>query len=227
MHPLTSPVTTAAVDLRTKAALLSLRVAVEGLAVDALMRLGLEVDRRSLEQAITEERTHAPRLVVSVRLRGYYSRNMYDEHPGWVYFMSEGSQTIDLPFAMGLMSAMPHALQLLEQTRRTNRCDDADVEFDGQFHPAEAELLDQWGATIQLYSRRRNLIACRDEESWLRDDELPTDFAHVQAVAQALEHEAAEEARWDNFSSAERLRHQARFLRNLVSVAQLRQLVIP
>lgn len=147
--------------------------------------------------------------VHEIVIEGSVARDMYDEHPGFAYFFVDASERYTA--ACSMSRAKEIALDLFERACAQNELEEeTEGTYDGQFCPSAILLRDQFGNVVQKYSAG----------SWQSNLPAESEWAFLEEKASALEDEASEEARWDNFDSANRLRARARALRQSVEMAQ-------
>ncbi len=171
---------------------------------------------QKLDEPSEAERECAWRYVMTVEIRGHYSRDVYDGHPGMCFFLSADSKRFPLPHRMGMADAQDAALQIWRGALAES---DEEREFDGQFHPGEIILRDENQQPLQRYCEVWNSSARVWQGQWLSASDFVLDAQAALNQARALTDEAALEARWDNHSTAEQLREAARDLVERVAIA--------
>lgn len=188
---------------------------------DPTINLLLETARKGVEiadgrdvpsaqgQALGVE--EGPAVVTLISIHGHESRDMYDEHPGLAYFEVATGQDFRPREALSVRRAMEVAERKWARLHGASGVDDLDAEeYDGQFSPSKILLLDAAGRVVQQFNG----------SAWVTDFAAPEEWPALLARASELESESSEEARWDNFSTSERLSEKARDLRNRVAIAQ-------
>jgi hypothetical protein len=180
-----------------------------------------------------------PLLVKAIAFRGEVAHDDYDDHPGLAYYWTvEDRHAVDLARERGCQAA------LLENAARSERLKRLAAELeaglakglalpqamkqaemlhaevvaientrhhfsDGTFTTHGAMLLDQHGKLIQKCT----------SQGWLQPAPKQQ-WADLLRQASDKDSQANEEARWDNFETAKRLRAEARDLRELVVLSQ-------
>lgn len=183
--------------------------------IDAKAALGLAFDAEL--RALNGLRYDGPTIVSAARVVGWQVLPMYDDQPvDFASFTVSASQTIWL------------APQTLESARRRLQ-PQALLDFwygqEGYRHPEDPDEWPGFGMRrLELLDNLGNVVAQAEiafdgQVTWI--DVAPMGEAEIAVTLQLaakLEAEASEEARWDNFSSAESLREQAAGLRRSVSI---------
>jgi hypothetical protein len=149
-------------------------------------------------------------LVSRIDIEGRMCRDMYDEHPGFAYFYVDAHRSVPVPKPLTLALAQANA-ELAWQ--RICGADSARADFeehDGQFSPSRIVLRGRDGTVMQSF----------ENEHWVSEFDHPEEWDALLVRARELESEASIEAGWDNFSTAENLRHSATTLRRRVTISQ-------
>jgi hypothetical protein len=150
--------------------------------------------------------------VTSITIEGSTLRDMYDEHPGLAYFDSPSSLGVRVRKPLPMTEAMEAAMAAWSKVcgeSDSNEFDDDD-EYDGKFTATQIVLRNGAQEVVQQY----------DGEKWITDFVPAETWPDLLEKANSLDEEASEEARWDNFSTAQGLREQATELRRQVSIAR-------
>jgi hypothetical protein len=211
----------------------------------ALADLRAEADAQDLLALTLDEIAHQPEAVIaipaqpvegekafcvtSITIEGSELRNMYDEHPGFAYFSTASSISVRVPEPLTLNQAMERALEAwktvcnddateLDETvpeRGDSQADSADEEmidddYDGKFSASRIVLSNRAGEVLQEYNG----------SSWVTDFAPADQWPLLLKQAEELSDEASEEARWDNFDTANGLRGRAAGLRRQVAIAR-------
>jgi len=156
-------------------------------------------------------------LVDRIVIEGRTCRDMYDEHPGFAYFYVDSSRHVEMPEMLPLTQAQAKAEDAWKQfAADDNEANDFE-EYDGQFTPSRVVLQASNGAVLQCFENGR----------WVSEFDAPDTWDALLATAAANESEASFEAGWDNFSTAETLRHAATGLRRRVTMAMAHYGVLP
>lgn len=155
--------------------------------------------------------------VVSITIEGRVCRDMYDEHPGFAFFYTNGQETVPVPRPLSLHAGRILAEVWWHKLRAQTAADDDQEERDGQFSPTRMVLYARGGAVVQVFERGE----------WVREFDAPDTWPALLARADADSSEAAVEAGWDNFSTAEGLRASATRLRRRVTISQAHYGVLP
>jgi hypothetical protein len=142
---------------------------------------------------------------------------MYDEHPGFAYFYVDSCRHVEMPEMLTLTQAQAKAEAAWRQFAADDTAVDDFEEFDGQFTPSRVVLQASDGTVLQ----------CFEDGSWVAEFDAPDTWDTLLAIAAANESDASFEAGWDNFGTAETLRHAATGLRRRVSMAMAHYGVLP
>ncbi len=157
----------------------------------------------------------SPTIVgASIIIVGEESCDMYDHAPGFAYFNRNGHRCIDTPVFADIEELRVTAIKGLEELESYVSFE----EYDGMFRPLEVRIHDGDGQTIDLCE-----ALGRNSRVWLSDsnDQFPEkEWENVEAKIKALLSEASFEAAWDNFDSARRLRNEAAWLQERLSLSR-------
>ncbi|RQR65552.1 hypothetical protein DIE18_03640 [Burkholderia sp. Bp9125] len=149
--------------------------------------------------------------VASIVVEGSLCMDMYDEHPGLAYFYRTIRRCLPIPHALPLATAKLIAQRDWARRKHESEADeDPWAEYDGQFTASRILLLAHDGTVLQCY----------EDERWVTDFVAPAEWDALLTHAADLESEAAIEAGWDNFSTADSLRSSATAIRRRVSMAR-------
>jgi hypothetical protein len=168
--------------------------------------------------------------VTSITIEGSVLRDMYDDHPGLAYFRSSSSVGVHVPEPLTINQAMETALTawkavceeeagVHEEAVPEDLGSEIDVivedptvddDYDGKFSASRIVLRDRSGEVVQQY----------DGSNWVTDFTPADKWKGLLEQAKALEDEASEEARWDNFSTSDNLCEKATRLRRQVAIAR-------
>lgn len=125
--------------------------------------------------------------------------DMYDHAPGMAYFSSKSSRVVVLPDFADLSEIRDAAFRKFSELKAEY---EASEDHDGLFIPSRINIIGPGGAVLALYVKGQWLTPSIPQEEW----------ANTQAEILALNVEASNEARWDNFATASRLRDEATLL---------------
>jgi hypothetical protein len=155
-----------------------------------------------------------PTLVTSITIEGSELRDMYDEHPGLAYFSSSTSVGVRVPKPLPMAEAMDTAIAAWKKINGDDNGDelddDEDDDYDGKFSASR----------IVLYNAGNEVIQEFNGSTWITEFAPADQWDSLLERAKALDAEASEESRWDNFSTATNYREQATELRRQVSIAR-------
>lgn len=185
-------------------------------AHDLVSYTGWDIDRdytQACKQRIARLAAVQPGLVMDITIEGSELRDMYDEHPGLAYFTSSTSRGVEIQKPLLLAEAMTVAMAAWNEVARRedgNEPGAEDSEYDGQFTAERIVLLNVAREVVQQYNGHE----------WITEFAPSDEWDSLLGRAKALDAEAAEESRWDNFSTSGRYRDQARDLRRQVSMAR-------
>lgn len=210
------------VEQRIAAASHHLNVTIERAALSVLHSLGLQASYDFVTQAKKQMAEESPLYVDAIVLRGQECRDMYDDHPGFCFFYTDASRTMEVPPYCRLSKAMEISLQMLAEAQQES---DTNEEYDGLFIASSIVLLDQMGNTIQEYTNRY-LGNARYSEGWM--DELPSqdEWVSLEEKAKALDSEGSYESGWDNHETGRQLHAQANSLRRRIQMAKSQSRII-
>mgnify|MGYP001063825888 FL=1 len=166
-------------------------------------------------------RYEGPTLVATASVKGWVDRDMYDEHPGLAYFRTTTGMDVELGLLTLDQAKAAMTVAFLERAwhgewfDRARRSDD-----DGLATDVSGLLLkDNLGHVV---AEARVDCDCSDPQEavvWLASTAMTDRESDCElAKAKELESDASEEARWDNFDSANSLRGQAASLRRRVEI---------
>jgi hypothetical protein len=171
--------------------------------------MGMPVRREIQDAALQKETQESPLYVAGIYICGQVARNMYDEHPGLAYFYTEAVRRVDVPDYCGIERAKQMAVEAFARIEEDGG-EATDDECDGDFSPQYIVLRDQFGDALLEFARG----------GWITGFPPPSAWASTFEAAAECDRDAAEEARWDNFESAKRLRARAAALRRSVQCAE-------
>ena len=156
------------------------------------------------------------RYIKHIEICGYFYRNINDQVPSHGCFTMEGKHTIDLPSSNGLEDAKNKAFieftVLNDEFEKEAGTDDNFDPYDGLFSPSCILLLDQFGECITRYKN----------SEWQESHDLPSkdEYEALMAKSQQLRNDASIEAGWDNFSTAQSMRCEARNIELLIQMSK-------
>lgn len=195
---------------------LRLNVMLEKSTWNALRSLGLQASYDGVALAEKEMRDESPLYIKTIVLRGQMCQDMYDDHPGFAYFYTDASQSIEAPPYCTLSKAMQLSLQMLAKAQQES---EQEEEYDGLFSPDSIILLDQFDNTVHEYARHyRGEGRCI--AIWLESLPPKEDWHGMEEEAKALDSEGSFEIGWDNFSTGRQLHAQADSLRRKIEMAK-------
>lgn len=170
------------------------------------LRHELELSARRHYQELTQ-REVVDTAGWHVSVEGHESRDMYDHAPGVAYFTVDASQGVYISGFKTATEIKDAALAAFEECRlQLALCPE---EHDGMFMPMRVVIRDHHG-----------VVAKYQNGAW-QEPSLPSEvWLEVEAQIEALNKEAAEEARWDNFDTARRLRDKADLLREDLALSR-------
>jgi hypothetical protein len=150
-------------------------------------------------------------LVSRIDIEGRMCRDMYDEHPGFAYFYVDSHRSVPVRKPLTLALAQATAELAWQRLSADESADTEDFEeHDGDFSPNRIVLRGRDGTVMQSF----------ENGHWVSEFDAPEEWAALLTQARELESEASIEAGWDNFSTAENLRHRATALRRRVTISQ-------
>jgi hypothetical protein len=149
-------------------------------------------------------------LVSRIDIEGRMCRDMYDEHPGFAYFYVDAHRSVPVPKPLTLALAQATAELAWERICAADARTEDFEEHDGQFNASRMVLRGRDGTVMQSF----------ENGHWVSEFNAPEDWDALLVRARELESEASIEAGWDNFSTAENLRHSATALRRRVTISQ-------
>tara|TARA_R110002051_G_scaffold318017_1_gene399808 strand:- start:7266 stop:7889 length:624 start_codon:yes stop_codon:yes gene_type:complete len=136
---------------------------------------------------------------VTATIHGESLCDMYDHAPGMAYFSTKSSRGVVLPNFADLSEIRDAAYREFSDLKAEYEAAD---DHDGLFIPSRINVIGPDGEVLALYVKGQWLTPSIPQEEWAR----------TETEIHALNVEAANEARWDNFATASRLRDQATLL---------------
>ena len=133
----------------------------------------------------------------TVRISGYELRDMYDHAPGMAYFTIQSSVLVPLEPFLELAQIKQVAEEAFADYVRQAA---SECEHEGKFFPSRMAVFAADGRALAFY----------DCSTWITADAIPpAKWDETKATIQQMREQASEEARWDNFETAKRLRDEA------------------
>ncbi len=145
-------------------------------------------------------------FAAKVRIFGDQIWSWYDHSPEEATYTRIGDKEATIA-PRALEDAVKMALQQFEKYKAIAK---AKGEVKGVFIPKAIQIFDQFG----------NVIAMRLENGQWIDEVAPSQWADLEEKAATCESEAAKQAGWGNFSTAENLREAAKIHRATLQISQ-------
>lgn len=207
------------VDQCVAAATLKIAVDIEEIFCRLMGELRLPYDLTALKVAQQAYLDTSPLYVKTIVICGELQRDMYDDHPGFAYFFSNATRPLAVPPYCRLQQGMLLGLEAFKaaEIESENALDEDGEGFDGHFSPRYLLLLDQFNGVLQEYWPADSY---QDREGWVAEPASAQDWEKLRQSVFYLRSNAAEEAGWDNFSTADDLRERARGIQRRLEISR-------